>query len=139
MPEQRPCASCGEMFTPLRANHRFDSDTCRVNAQRGKLQPVAEDAAGAAPKATPPLSETVVDRVRRDLEAAGRLDTWLGQSALAMAAVLAKGVGTPSGLSAANRELRETMTAALRGAGAPGSTVAAHRDEVAARRARRGA
>jgi hypothetical protein len=142
----RPCEACGTVFEPLRANHRFHSGTCRVAYRRGVRPPAnlaAVPPAGPAPPAPtpetkPPLSETVVDTVRRDLERAGRLDTWLGQSALAMAKVLATGVGTPAGLSSANRELRETMAAALRGATTPGSAVVQHRDEVAERRAARG-
>jgi hypothetical protein len=138
---QRSCASCGVMFTPIRANHRFHSDTCRVNGARGKLQPGAEDQepATTGTKPSPPLSETLVSATRKQLEEVGRLDTYLGQQALALASVLAVGKGTPSGLATISRELRETMTAALRGAGGATSAVVRHRDEVAARRARRSA
>lgn len=140
--DQRPCASCGVPFTPIRANHRFHSDVCRVNGSRGKLQPVAAPAEGAAKQTAPstpapPLSETLVSATRKQLEEVGRLDTYLGQQALALASVLAVGKGTPSGLATISRELRETMTAALRGAGGPASAVLKHRDEVAARRAKR--
>lgn len=140
MSAQRPCASCGEMFTPIRANHRFHSDVCRVNGGRGKLQPVPDEDASSPPSdkpRAPQLSQTLVNATRRQLEDVGRLDTYLGQQALALASVLAVGKGTPSGLATISRELRETMTAALRGAGGPGSAVLKHRDEVAARRARR--
>lgn len=140
MAEQRPCASCGEMFTPIRANHRFHTDVCRVNGSRGKLLPVPAGQEPTADRQPPPqLSATLVGSYRRQLEEADRLDTPLGQHALALAHILAVGRGTPSGLATISRELRETMTAALRGAGGPGSAVVAHRDEVAARRARRGA
>lgn len=145
----RPCEACGTVFEPIRANHRFHKATCRVDYARGVRpptalaavppEPPAPTAAAGTPPAPPPLSETVVDIVRRDLERVGRLDTWLGHSALAMAKVLATGSGTPAGLSSANKELRETMAAALRGADAPDSAVMKHRDEVAARRASRGA
>lgn len=143
--QERPCASCGEKFTPLRTNHRFCKAVCRVNGARGKLQPVddldgQEAAEPDAPRRpTPPLSQTLVNATRRQLEETGRLDTYLGQQALALASVLAVGKGTPSGLATISRELRETMTAALRGAGGPQSAVLRHKDEVAARRARRGA
>jgi hypothetical protein len=138
---QRPCASCGEPFTPIRANHRFCRDVCRVNGGRGKLQPGADDEkpTSTGVKPAPPLSQTLVSATRKQLEDVGRLDTYLGQQALALAQVLAVGKGTPSGLATISRELRETMTAALRGAGGATSAVVKHRDEVAARRAKRSA
>jgi hypothetical protein len=133
----RPCDACGTIYEAKTKRSRFHTPNCRVAYHRGVRPPAhlsAVPPTEAAPP--PPLSETVVDTVRRDLERAGRLDTWLGQSALAMAKVLATGVGTPAGLSSANRELRETMAAALRGATTPGSAVVQHRDELAEWRAK---
>lgn len=78
-----------------------------------------------------------MEATRRRLVEAGRADTYLGQQAVVLARLLAEGTGTPSALAAVSRELRETMTAALRGADAQASAVQARRDEVAAMRAKR--
>lgn len=134
---QRSCDACGNPYEAKTPRSRFCKTNCRVAYSRGTRPPQGLTViAGAPPEPPPPLSSTLVERTRRDLENAGRLDTWLGQSALAMAETVATGRGTPAGLSAANRELRETMAAALRGADAPTSAVIRHRDELAARRAR---
>lgn len=132
----RPCDTCGTIYEAKTKRSRFHNANCRVAYSRGTRPPVALKVAAQPDEKPAPLSETLVGAVRRDLERAGRLDTYLGQQALAMAAVVATGVGTPAGLSSANRELRETMTAALRGAAAPSSAVLAHRDELAAWRAK---
>jgi hypothetical protein len=133
---QRACDSCGGMYEQKRPNHRFCCGTCRVNGARGKLRPLRQEASSA--DSAPGPSE-LVGATRRQLEEAGRLDTYLGQQALVLAEVFAAGKGTTSGLATISRELRETMAAALRGAGGPQSAVLRHRDEVAAARARRGA
>lgn len=137
------CPVCGKTFEGP-PSKRFCGGTCQKRARRGAVLVTADEgapAAGAeptpAPGPPPPLSDTLVGATRRQLEDVGRLDTWLGQQALALAEVLAGGRGTPAGLAAASRELRETMTAAMRGAGTPTSVLGQHRDEVAARRQRR--
>lgn len=135
---ERSCDACGVPYEAKTGRSRFHNTACRVAFHRGARPPVGLKVAEPAPE-PPPLSSTLVDATRQQLEDAGRLDTWLGQQALALAAILASGRGTPAGLSAASRELRETMTAALRGADAPTSAVMRHRDELAARRAKAGA
>lgn len=132
---QRACDSCGKQYEAKRASSKYCGDTCRKRGGRGHLA-AAPDPAAEPDRPHTPLSSTLVDSTRRQLEDTGRLDTWLGQQALAMAAIVAAGRGTPAGLAAASRELRETMTAALRGADTPASAVMRHRDEVARRRAR---
>lgn len=134
------CESCGKPFKRRNVNQRFcPGGLCRKRASRGHLQP---GAGGPRPKRAPAVRPdepkvTLVEATRRQLEGAGRSDTYLGQQALVLASLLAAGAGTPSALAAVSRELRETMVAALRGADAPASAVQARRDEVAAMRAKR--
>lgn len=135
---QRDCDACGTSYEAKTNRSRFCSPNHRVSYARG-MRPATVLTVADTPAEPSPLSATLVGATRRQLEDADRLDTWLGQQALALAEVLASGRGTPAGLSAVSRELRETMTAALRGADAPSSAVMRHRDELAARRAKAGA
>lgn len=135
---QRSCDACGEPYEAKTSRSRFHNANCRLRYSRGVRPPAGLKVAEVPPDPSP-LSTTLVGATHRQLEEAGRLETWLGQQALAVAEILASGRGTPAGLAAASRELRETMTAALRGADAPSSAVMRHRDELAARRARAGA
>lgn len=132
------CESCGQPFERRNVTQRFCSGLCRKRGSRGHLQPSAGGPRpGGAPAARPDEPNTLVEAARRQLEEAGRADTYLGQQALVLASLLATGAGTPSALASVSRELRETMVAALRGADAPASAVQARRDEVAAMRAKR--
>jgi hypothetical protein len=79
--------------------------------------------------------DSVTDATRAELESAGRQDTSLGRSALALAARIDTNLDTGSALASAVRALGETMAAALKGA-EPASSL----DELKARRrAKRGA
>ena len=131
------CESCGEPFKRRNVNQRFcPGGLCRKRWARGHRQPGAGGPRSLeAPAAQP--DATLVEATRRQLDGAGRLDTYLGQQALLLASLLAAGAGTPSALAAVSRELRETMAAALRGAATPESAVQARKDEVAAMRAKR--
>lgn len=133
---KRSCDACGQTYEAKRQSSRFCKPNCRVAYSRGTRPPAELKVVETPAEPASPLSTTLVGATRKQLEDANRLDTWLGQQALAVAEILASGRGTPAGLAAASRELRETMAAALRGAGAPGSAVLRHRDELAARRAK---
>ncbi|WP_137160253.1 hypothetical protein [Blastococcus sp. CCUG 61487] len=72
------------------------------------------------------------------LTEADRLDTWEGQAALDLAQQMADApAATLSARAAANKELREAMALALKGVGAPTSSVQEIRDELARRRRER--
>jgi hypothetical protein len=139
---QRACDVCGGTYEAKRPSSRYCGRTCRVRASRaGGVPRVAsadEQTAAPDPK-PPPLSATLVTATERQLRDVGRLDTWLGQQALALAGKLSSGRDTASGLAALSREFRATMEEALRGANAPASSLAKHRDELAARRRASGA
>lgn len=124
---RRKCSSCGRTYEAKRPNSRFCGDTCRKRAQR-------------APKSAAVKAAKVVDQVPvlsglgaaavRELQEAGRLDTVLGQ----MVVVLAQRIGSPmeTGASVASmtKQLRESMTEALKGA----HQVADPLDDLRARR-----
>lgn len=100
----RKCDTCGREYGAKTARSRFCSDVCRVRKFRG-----AAPAPGVECAASP-----LVSAARRELEAAGRLDTVLGQQVLLLAARLS-GTDTGAAVAALSRELRATMAEALRG------------------------
>ncbi len=63
-----------------------------------------------------PASGGLLEALRRELAAAGRLDTALGQQALALAVKLSSPFDTGSAMAAVSRELRAVREEALRGA-----------------------
>jgi len=121
---QRPCGSCGEPYEAKRSDSRFCGDRCKKRAQRGHTAPVA------VPIAMPVLSsDKAVASVQRELEAAGRTDTYLGALALVLAARI-DGSKAVMGFAALAKELRVTMDAALAGV----TVVADPVDELRSRR-----
>lgn len=122
---QRACDSCGEEYEARRPSSRFCSTRCRVRAQRGAVQRPPE------PIAEPRQATSgVTGATWAALEAAGRVDTPLGQAAMVLAARVDAGVDTGSGLASLARELRATLDAATRGAQAAVDPL----DELRARR-----
>jgi len=99
MTEVRSCEFCGVDYEARRQSARFCSDRCR---QRLRRAPVA---AGAAPT-TP---GEVVDATRRELVAAGMLDTTLGRLALILAARMESPAETDSSVASVSREFRAVM------------------------------
>lgn len=131
---ERACDSCGEVYEAKRKTSRWCSERCRKRGQRGAVRVLP--AVPAEESKTEPFSVTLVRSTEQQLRDAGRLESWLGQHAVALAARISAGKDTSSGLAALSREFRTTMQEALRGADASGSAVLRHRDELAARRAK---
>jgi hypothetical protein len=75
---------------------------------------------------------SLLDACRRELEVAGRLDSWQGQGLLVLAEALCAAPQARSGLAALSKELRAARAEALQGAVASGDPV----DELKARRDR---
>lgn len=73
--------------------------------------------------------------IQRELSAAGRLDTYLGQQALMLADRIGSSMDTGSSVAALSRELREVMAKALDGV----KVAADPLDELRARRAAKSA
>jgi hypothetical protein len=81
----------------------------------------------------------LVAATRAELEAADRLGSAFGQAALALAVRVESGRDTGAAVAALTRELRASLDAALANARAAGSPLDAAKDELARRRALRGA
>lgn len=112
---RRHCGICGRPYEAKTNASRYCGSTCRNRKARGSA----------------PIAETVGElpaQTRAQLEAAGRLDTVIGQQAVRLAEQIC--VETGSSLAALNRELRATMAEAL----ADVAPVADALDELKARR-----
>lgn len=81
----------------------------------------------------------VTEATRLELEEAGRAETALGNGALALAARIDAAQDTGAGLASLTREWRATLGEAVKGVGAAASPLDKARDELAKRRAARGA
>ncbi len=103
----RECDACGTEYEAQRKTSRYCSTRCRMRASRRIEAPVAAESPG---------SGELVEALRRELADAGRLDTALGQQALALAVKLASPFDTGSAMAAVSRELRAVREEALRGA-----------------------
>ena len=120
----RSCESCGVAYEAARSDSKFCGERCRKRAQRGHVAPVVAVAGGTANGTT--------EAVRRELEAAGRLETSLGAAALALAERI-DGSTAVMGFAALVKELRVTMEAAVAGAHVAADPV----DELRSRRDRK--
>lgn len=130
---QRPCDICARTYEAKRASSRYCSGACRKRAQRNPSKP------GPAVVALPAASDgELVASVQQELDGAGRLETWQGQAAVDVARrIEGSRLDSGSAYAALHREFRAAMELALKGADAAESAVQRHRDELAARRARK--
>ncbi len=103
----RTCTACGDSLEGRPGKTRFCDATCRKRGSRRPEPPASADA---------PDDGGLVEALRRELVDAGRLDTALGQQALALAVKLASPFDTGSAMAAVSRELRAVREEALRGA-----------------------
>ena len=130
----RTCDECGVAYQPKRSDSRFHDATCAQRARRKVAKggpPTSPSAVQDRPRAAYGSEDGALERsVRAELESAQRVDTYLGQSALAIARQVDAGRGTDQAVTSLIRELRATMAAATAGAGAPGDPV----DELKERR-----
>lgn len=129
---ERQCALCGAPFTAKRSTARYCSGSCRARASQGAT-PVTPM------PTTQPAEARVVEATRRELVDADRLETALGQAALVLARRVESDRDTGSAAAAVTREWRATLAEATKGAGAQASPLDRARDELAKRRAARGA
>ena len=127
---QRSCASCGERFTAKNPRAKFCSDRCRKRAQRAPAGKAAKVAALPAPSQEESGLAAVT---RRTLDAAGRLDTVLGQQAVALAVRIEQPGESGASVASLSKELRAVMAAAMEGVGAKADPL----DELKARRERK--
>ena len=108
----RVCDHCAGEIDPAKPrNTKFCSTKCqRASRQQPDREPVTQLPLGDAPVGEDPL----VEAVRRELTDAGRLDTALGQQALALAERMAEASG--AAMAALSKELRSVMATATQGA-----------------------
>lgn len=95
---RKSCVVCGDSFEAKRK----DARTCSASCRSKKRYPT--------PPQDDPLGNPLVVAVRAELEAAGKLDSMLGQLALSLAARVKS---EASGVSALSRELRAVTAAAV--------------------------
>lgn len=126
------CAVCGVTFQARSKKARYCSDRCRKRKDKAEvvqLNTAADDLRKA-------FEGGVTAATTAELEAAGRLDTALGQACLVLARRLDfPGLDTGSAVASVARQLDAMMATATRGAGqktAPQQL----RDELAERRAK---
>lgn len=130
----KTCAHCGTAFEARTARARYCGSTCRARAsEKAKRDGATPAPMPVAPVQSAPSAGGLVDAVRRELEAAQRLDSFLGQQALGLAARIGAGSDTGSAVAALSKELRAVMDAAL--ADAPKAADAL--DELSERRRRK--
>lgn len=122
---QRTCQVCGRDYEAKRKDSTACSATCR---SRRRHRSTTGSAGGSG-------GNPLVAATRAELEAAGKVDTMLGQLALALAGRLRSEM---TGVSALSRELR-AVTAAAVGSATPGAPAAGAGDAVDELRARRNA
>ena len=122
---QRKCESCKRAYQATRPNSKFCGDTCRKRAQRSP-----KPATMKQPKAPPVLVVGLGAVTARELEAADRLDTVLGQAALVLARRIESPMETGASIASMTKQLRETLADALKGAAQAADPL----DEIRARR-----
>ena len=136
MKVSRSCDLCQAQFETVSSKARFCSASCRAKAHRGGGVEPRQPSAVVTPMSSPGGWAVAT---KKALGECGRLETWQGQAALAVAQRLdGSVVDTGSAYAALVREHRTAMDRALLGVGVPESSVQQDRDELAAWRARRG-
>jgi len=156
---QRSCEVCGKKFEAQRVTKRYCDSTCRTRASRAgtssprptpviveapRPEPAAEPASTTDPRPAPvdpaDIILSVASRTITELEAAGRLDTSLGQVAVVLAQRLDNSYrDTGSAAATLARQHAAQMTLALAGANRATSPVEQAKDDLARRRAQRSA
>jgi hypothetical protein len=110
---------CGREYEAKRKDSLTCSATCRSNKRNAKAAP-------------PPVENSLVAATRRELEAAGKVDTMLGQLALSLAGRMN---GVLTGHASLSKELRLVTAAAVGAVATTGDgPVVDVVDEVRARR-----
>lgn len=131
---RRPCDSCRKPYEAKTPRSRFCSDRCRA---RNQGRPPSGEVVELPAREPEPGS--VTRSTLAALEAVGRVDHPAGQAALVLARQLDARADTGSGLAALAREHGARLEVALAGTSASVSPLDAARDELAKRRARKGA
>ena len=119
----RNCDTCGRSYEAKTRRSLYCGDLCRARKHRG---------AAPVPNVEG-LDNPLVNATRRELEAAGKLDTAMGQLALVLAAGLSS-TQTTTGLAALSKELSRVTAKAIGSTTAPAPGAGDDIDELKARR-----
>jgi hypothetical protein len=115
---ERSCDFCGRSYEAQRSSSRFCCSSCRVRSHVGETP--ASDASGGEVVAMPaaaPVVGAVEEATRRELEAAGRAETALGEAALLLARDLdVSRPGATAAKASCVKQLAATLEGALAGA-----------------------
>lgn len=132
---------CGAEFEAQHPKARFHSAACRKRAHRGAPTRDTSQSVPSVPSIVPavPGAGPVEAAALEQLTAVEREKTTLGQAALALARRVDVGGDTGAGLAALVKQLEATVKAATAGVKSEQSALDKRRDELAARRAARGA
>ena len=122
---QRKCESCKRAYQATRPNSKYCGDTCRKRAQRSPKSTTVK-----SPRVPHPVLAGLGAVTARELEDAGRLDTVLGQAAMVLARRIESPMETGASIASMTKQLRETLTDALKGAAMAADPL----DEIRARR-----
>ena len=132
----RTCAACGGPITTDDKRAKYCSDGCRANATKRRKQAVPELRTTVSDAPAPKTKRSVHKSTLAELVNVDRVDTALGQAALALAARIDLAADTGSALASAVKTLTETLAAATKDARSTANIV----DELSSRREhRRGA
>lgn len=138
-PVLRSCDVCGRQYEAKRMSSKMCGPTCRKRASRGAAPTTGTVIAlGNASVEVGSMAGAVESTTRQVLAEVERVDTPLGQSALAMARRVDTGGDTGAGLAALIKQLEATLRSATSGSREDASPLDRARDELAARREMRG-
>lgn len=111
-----PCVVCGGSMEGRRPDAKTCGDKCKKRRQRGNVVALGSTGGVTPPTGTQPGHGALVEAVERELTAAGRLESSLGQAARALAARIEQGVDTGSAVASLTKELRATLAEATKNA-----------------------
>lgn len=151
---KRACDCCGAGYEAKRSTSKYCSSLCRTRASRLRASGAVVDLPKGKAKTKRGSRPRPADRDDQDgerepgavetatlaaLEQVGRAGTPLGATALTLARRLDGGHETGSGMASLAKQLQHTLDAATANTETEKSPVDRARDELAARRERRGA
>jgi hypothetical protein len=114
---QLSCVVCAQPFEAKRRDARYCGSVCKMRAHRagGSVTTMAGDVGGVPDVGSSASEVTLVDVVRRELVAAGRLDSFAGQRALTLAERILSPVTSAGAVAGLDKRLSVARAEALAG------------------------
>lgn len=110
------CLGCGGVIRSTNPRAVYCGSNCRSAASKARAAGLPTTPRTLIPVPAVGDGSPVVGATRAELDQANRLDTALGQAALALAARIDSGMDTGSSMAAAVKQLQVTLAAATAGA-----------------------